>query len=90
MRRWNGWGDAALSYPLTDDALRFLRERVGVPTPPGDASLGQALRQVPESRLGGAELDVSPEDRARESANVGEHAALHHDRVLDGGPSDRA
>ena len=39
MRRWNGWGDSANEFPLTGDALAFLRERIGAATPPSDASI---------------------------------------------------
>ncbi|HUP91966.1 MAG TPA: FAD-binding oxidoreductase [Solimonas sp.] len=51
MRRWNGWGDDADDNPLTDDARTFLRERIGDATPPHDATLDQALAQVPASRI---------------------------------------
>jgi alkyldihydroxyacetonephosphate synthase len=51
VRRWNGWGDSANSYPLTEDALAFLRGRIGAATPPRDASFDDALRAVPRSRL---------------------------------------
>lgn len=56
MRRWNGWGDSAQDYPLTDDARRFLRERLGEPHPVRDAGLDDALRTVPASRLDGSAL----------------------------------
>jgi alkyldihydroxyacetonephosphate synthase len=65
LRRWNGWGDSAQDYPLSEDARRFLRERLGEPTPPRDASLDQALPQVPESRLRDAAFDGSAETRLR-------------------------
>ncbi|PPE72834.1 FAD-binding oxidoreductase [Solimonas fluminis] len=51
MRRWNGWGDDAEHNPLGEDALAFLKERVGETRPNRDASLEQALAQVPASRL---------------------------------------
>ena len=28
VKRWNGWGDSASNYPLTEDALTFLRPRL--------------------------------------------------------------
>lgn len=66
MRRWNGWGDDAQDYPLTDDARAFLRERVGEPRPPQDASLDQVLRAVPASRLADEALfDTSAATRLR-------------------------
>ena len=53
MKRWNGWGDSSEDFPLTQPARAFLRERIGEPTPPRDATLEQALAQVPASRLDG-------------------------------------
>lgn len=51
MRRWNGWGDEAEAYPLSEDAVAFLLERVGAGRPPQDASLDEALARIPASRL---------------------------------------
>ncbi len=51
MRRWNGWGDQAVAYPLSPSALRFLEEVLGPATPPQDAALAQVLRAVPRGRL---------------------------------------
>lgn len=51
MRRWNGWGDEQDVSELSEDARGFLRERVGATTPPRDASLADAVRAVPASRL---------------------------------------
>lgn len=66
MRRWNGWGDSAQDFPLTDDARRFLRERLGEPRPVTDAALATALQAVPASRLAGsARFDTGPELRLR-------------------------
>ena len=66
MRRWNGWGDGAQEYPLTEDARRFLRARLGDPFPVHDASLDDALRAVPAPRLDPwAGLDTSAETRLR-------------------------
>ncbi len=66
VRRWNGWGDSANEFPLTGDALAFLRERIGAATPPRDASLDHALRAVPRSRLeSAAAFDAGPEARLR-------------------------
>ncbi len=51
MRRWNGWGDDAVAYPLPAGAVRFLEERLGPGTPPRDATLSDVLATVPGSRL---------------------------------------
>jgi len=51
VRRWNGWGDEAEDYPLSEDARAFLAERIGLAPPPQDATLDEALARVPSSRL---------------------------------------
>jgi alkyldihydroxyacetonephosphate synthase len=51
MRRWNGWGDAAVDYPLHEGPLRFLEGLVGTGTRPHDAVLDQVIAAVPPSRL---------------------------------------
>ncbi|MES2298624.1 MAG: FAD-binding oxidoreductase [Pseudomonadota bacterium] len=51
MRRWNGWGDDAIEFALNDDALAFLRERVGSGNTIVDASLAQACAHIGPSRL---------------------------------------
>lgn len=51
MRRWNGWGEETVTYPLPPAGRRFLEERVGPGMPPRDATLAEALAGVPPSRL---------------------------------------
>lgn len=51
MRRWNGWGDDSIEYPLPENATAFLAERVGPGVPPQDARLEDVLTAVPPSRL---------------------------------------
>src|SRR4051812_6426285 len=51
MRRWNGWGDEAISHPLPEAALALLQARLGPGRPPRDASLDAVLSTVPASRL---------------------------------------
>ncbi len=64
MRRWNGWGDPAVSLDLAQRALTDLRERLGESTPPQDASLDDVVASVPASRLPpSAAVDVSPVTR---------------------------
>jgi alkyldihydroxyacetonephosphate synthase len=66
VRRWNGWGDDTISFPLPGNSLRFIRERVGEATPLPDASLEDVLAQVPPSRLPDHPLVTkSPLDRVR-------------------------
>jgi len=51
MRRWNGWGDVSISYPLTENAHEILIEKIGEAIPLPDATLENVLKQVPQSRL---------------------------------------
>lgn len=51
MRRWNGWGDDTVDYPLPESAAAILDEWVGPGTPPQDARLEDVLAAVPVSRL---------------------------------------
>jgi alkyldihydroxyacetonephosphate synthase len=51
MRRWNGWGDDTIVYPLPSSAAAYLEELVGPGIPPSDVSLEQALARVPAARL---------------------------------------
>jgi len=51
MRRWNGWGDTSVDYPLPESALSFLIERLGQGATSDDAALESVLARFPESRL---------------------------------------
>jgi alkyldihydroxyacetonephosphate synthase len=51
MRRWNGWGDDTVTYPLREGPRRFLEALVGPGTPPRDATLEEVAAAVPQSRL---------------------------------------
>ena len=51
MRRWNGWGDDTIDYPLPESAAAILDEWVGPGMPPQDAKLEDVLASVPDSRL---------------------------------------
>lgn len=59
MRRWNGWGDDTINYPLSPRALAFLQEAVGVATPPHDASPMEVMAVMPASRLPRVDGDES-------------------------------
>jgi alkyldihydroxyacetonephosphate synthase len=66
MRRWNGWGDDEIIYPLPDNAISVLESWVGSAAPPKDISLQDALRHVPDSRLPHHQLvSKDPELRLR-------------------------
>lgn len=51
MRRWNGWGDDATTYPVTAAARVFLRERIGEGAAPRDATREESLRAVGAARI---------------------------------------
>lgn len=51
MRRWNGWGDESVLYPLPHSAREYLETQVGMGLFLEDATLLEALDRVPESRL---------------------------------------
>ena len=51
MRRWNGWGDETVVYPLPDSATPFLQQLVGQATAPPRVVIGNVVSSVPESRL---------------------------------------
>lgn len=66
MRRWNGWGDSATDYALTDPARAFLAAKVGNSHALADPELATSLATVPASRLAGeAGLDTAAESRLR-------------------------
>jgi alkyldihydroxyacetonephosphate synthase len=51
MRRWNGWGDDTLTYPLPASVAEVIANLLGPGTPPRDASLADVLLRLPVSRL---------------------------------------
>jgi alkyldihydroxyacetonephosphate synthase len=51
MRRWNGWGDDSVTYPLPDSAARFLDIVVGPGVPAPALTQEQLLAVIPPSRL---------------------------------------
>ncbi len=66
MRRWNGWGDDTITYPVPAGARRFLNDVLGPATPPQDATLADVVATVPPSRLPTHPLvSADPETRAR-------------------------
>jgi alkyldihydroxyacetonephosphate synthase len=66
MRRWNGWGDSTVDYPLPENAGTFLEALVGPSTPPVDVTLEQVVANVPTARLPEhALIDTDPVERVR-------------------------
>jgi alkyldihydroxyacetonephosphate synthase len=51
MRRWNGWGDVRIDYPLPPSAAHYLERVLGNGLRSPDSTLEHALEAVPESRL---------------------------------------
>jgi len=51
MRRWNGWGDDSITYPLPSMAKRYLNKKIGVGLDLPDVTFHQALANVPPSTL---------------------------------------
>ncbi len=66
MRRWNGWGDDSITYPVQPRAARMLANELGPGTPPRDATLNEVLTAIPVSRLRDHPLvTTNPEERMR-------------------------
>ncbi|MFL7839393.1 MAG: FAD-binding oxidoreductase [Candidatus Promineifilaceae bacterium] len=66
MRRWNGWGDNTVQYPLAANAASFLEKKIGKGVPPKDAQLADVLAGMPHSRLADNPLiSKEPEQRLR-------------------------
>ena len=64
MRRWNGWGDDQVEYPLPPEGATFIEAAVGAGMAPADATLDSALATVAPSRApDGAGLRLDPLDR---------------------------
>jgi alkyldihydroxyacetonephosphate synthase len=66
MRRWNGWGDDTIDYPLTNEAVTFLHDAIGRGDPYPSADLADVTAQIPASRLAPhANLTFDPFERLR-------------------------
>ncbi len=66
MRRWNGWGDDSITYPVPAGALAWLANEIGEGQPPSDAMLEQVVRSVPEAGIPAHPLiSTDAEDRVR-------------------------
>ena len=56
MKRWNGWGDEAIDYPLPQSALKYLEQKLGPGSSFTDAAREKVLQRVTASRLPGHPL----------------------------------
>jgi len=84
MRRWNGWGDEAVSFPLPATATSYLAQVLGPAQPPKDATLDEVLARVGASRLPSHPLVViATEDRLRHARgqSLGDWIALRTGRI---------
>jgi alkyldihydroxyacetonephosphate synthase len=51
MRRWNGWGDDSIIYPVPASAAKKLEAWVGPSGPKSEAAQEDVLERIPSSRL---------------------------------------
>jgi alkyldihydroxyacetonephosphate synthase len=66
MRRWNGWGDESITYPLPGPAADYLAGLVGEGARLEDAGWNEAIAAVESSRLSAHPLiSTDPEGRLR-------------------------
>lgn len=66
MRKWNGWGDDTVKFPLSNSMKKFLSLHLGEGQPLKDATLQEVLEKVPPSRLPSHSLiETDPEVRVR-------------------------
>jgi alkyldihydroxyacetonephosphate synthase len=84
MRRWNGWGDEATTYPLPASAGHFLEGKVGKGASIPDVTFERALVAVPPSRLTPhTRLSLDPADRLYHARgqSLPDWVALRHGRI---------
>jgi len=84
MKRWNGWGDETVEYPLPGSAAKYLNSIVGSGAHIEDCTLDQALKTIPKSRLPASHyFTTEPEDRLRHARgqSLPDWIALHSNRI---------
>jgi alkyldihydroxyacetonephosphate synthase len=84
VRRWNGWGDDAESFPLPPTAAPFLAEVAGPATPPRDARFTEVVGRVPASRLPAHRLvstDAADRLRHARGQSLSDWIALRSGRI---------
>ncbi len=90
MRRWNGWGDENIQYPLHTDALAYLERTLGPRQRLQDVPFSQIVQRVPASNLPAHPLIRSEaEERVRHARgqSLPDWIALRHgtlERFPDG------
>jgi alkyldihydroxyacetonephosphate synthase len=84
MRRWNGWGDEAISYPVPASAISYITRLLGTGHSPKDIDLKDAVCGVPKSRLRRHAL-ISTDPQARllhaRGQSFPDWVALHSGRI---------
>lgn len=84
MRRWNGWGDENIEYPLPVSALEVLNELLGTSAPIPDASFPQTIAQILPSRIRPHPLmTTDPTERLRHARgqSLPDWIALRYGRI---------
>ncbi len=51
MKRWNGWGDEQVDFPVPPSGQAWLARQIGEGAPQPEATLDRLLRSVPDSPL---------------------------------------
>ncbi|NLG70157.1 MAG: FAD-dependent oxidoreductase, partial [Firmicutes bacterium] len=86
MRRWNGWGDESVTYPVPAGARDFLEAMLGPGMTPRDATLTEVVSRVPPSRLPPhALVSTDPEQRVRHALgqSLPDWSAARSGRITD-------
>lgn len=66
MKRWNGWGEEGITYPLPPSAAIYIENILGRGIPSKDVDIKDVLEKVPSSRLSPHPLiSIDAEDRLR-------------------------
>ena len=64
MKRWNGWGETSIQYPLPESSALFLENKLGALTSYPDTAWETALNGVPDpARISHPLLQTDPETR---------------------------
>ena len=84
MRRWNGWGDDTITYPLPPSVAQLLADLLGPGTPPRDATFADVVAHVPTTRMPmHPRISTEPGDRLRHARGQSfpDLIALRHGQI---------
>src|ERR1017187_3568387 len=62
MKRWNGWGDEYVDFPMDEAGLSYLESVLGPGTRPQDATFEEVIHRVPLPRLPNHRLILTDAD----------------------------